>query len=252
MFALIATMMFVGCGEEVPELNLEMMPIPSGTFLMGGTDYEEGWDDDEGPQTTVTITKPFWLGKTEVTQSQWKAVMGNNPSHFKGYNLPVEQVSWNDAVAFCEKLNEVARDTLPDGYHYTLPTEAQWEYACRAGTTTRFYYGDDDNQLGSYAWYTDNSSSKTHPVGEKLPNGWGLHDMHGNVAEWCLDWYGDYQGGSITDPQGPQSGWRRVNRGGSWSDDARYCRSAYRLWFRPDDKRSILGFRVALSSVPSE
>ena len=173
--------MFVGCGEEVPELNLEMMPIPSGTFLMWGTDYEEGWDDDEGPQTTVTITKPFWLGKTEVTQSQWEAVMGNNPSRFKGDDLPMTNINWHDAVDFCEKLNAIKRDTLPDGYRYTLPTEAQWEYACRAGTTTRFCYGDDYNQLGQYAWNEDNSSDKTHPVGEKQPNDWGLHDMHGNV-----------------------------------------------------------------------
>ncbi|MDC0300285.1 formylglycine-generating enzyme family protein [Verrucomicrobia bacterium] len=265
MFALIATMMFIGCGKEVsvantiteepitiPGLNLELMPIPVGTFVMGSPNDQEGRDDGIGPRSTVTITKPFWLGKTEVTQSQWKAVMGNNPSRFKGDDLPVEQVSWNDAVAFCEKLNEVARDTLPDGYHYTLPTEAQWEYACRAGTTTRFYYGDDDNQLGNYAWYYDNSSLKTHPVAEKLPNGWGLYDIHGNVWEWCLDWYGDYQGGSITDPQGPQSGPDRVNRGGCWRDGARYCRSVFRYGYWPGNTNYALGFRVALSSVPSE
>ena len=146
------------------------------------------------------------------------------------------------------------RDTLPAGYHYTLPTEAQWEYACRAGTTTRFSYGTDTgySQLGSYAWYEDNSSSKTHPVGEKLPNGWGLHDIHGNVWEWCLDRYGDYTGGSVSDPQGPQSGTYRVFRGGSWLLDAWFCRSAYRFWIRPDFTFIDLGFRVALSSVPSE
>ncbi len=256
--------MFIGCGKEVsvattiteepitiPGLNLELMPIPVGTFVMGSPNDEEGRDDGIGPRSTVTITKPFWLGKTEVTQSQWKAVMGNNPSRFKGDDLPVEQVSWNDAVAFCEKLNEVARDTLPDGYHYTLPTEAQWEYACRAGTTTRFYYGDDDNQLGNYAWYHDNKSLKTQPVGEKLPNGWGLYDIHGNVWEWCLDRYGDYTGGSVSDPQGPQSGPDRVNRGGSWRDIARYCRSVFRYGYRPDRTSSRLGFRVALSSVPT-
>ena len=146
MFALIATMMFIGCGKEVsvapttteepitiPGLKLEMMPIPAGSFVMGSPVDEEGRDDVEGPQTTVTITKPFWLGKTEVTQSQWKAVMGNNPSRFKGDDLPVEQVSWNDAVAFCEKLNELKRDTLPAGYHYTLPTEAQWKMPVEQG-----------------------------------------------------------------------------------------------------------------------
>ncbi|MDA7617961.1 formylglycine-generating enzyme family protein [Verrucomicrobia bacterium] len=237
----------------VPELNMQMMAIHGGTFVMGSPEDEQHREDDEGPQTTVNITKPFWLGKTEVTQAQWKAVMGNSPSHFKGDDLPVEMVSWNDAVDFCEKLNEMKRDTLPDGYHYTLPTEAQWEYACRAGTTTRFSYGNDTgySQLGDYAWYDDNSSGKTHPVGEKLPNDWGLHDMHGNVWEWCLDWYGDYTGGSVLDPQGPQSGTYRVNRGGSWFILARYCRSAFRSGLRPDST-DYLGVRVALSSVPSE
>jgi formylglycine-generating enzyme required for sulfatase activity len=146
------------------------------------------------------------------------------------------------------------RDTLPDGYHYTLPTEAQWEYACRAGTTTRFYYGDDAgfNQLWRYAWYDDSSSSKTRPVGGKLPNGWGLYDMHGNVHEWCLDWYGDYQGGSVSDPQGPQSGTFRVRRGGGWEYIAGRCRSANRDGNSPSITHDYLGFRVALSSVPSE
>ena len=239
----------------VPEHDLKMMPIPAGTFLMGSPKDEEGRDNIEGPQTTVTITKPFWLGKTEVTQSQWKVVMGNNPSSFKGDDLPVEMVSWNDATAFCKKLNEMKRDTLPAGYHYKLPTEAQWEYACRAGTTTRFSYGNDTgySQLGSYAWYDDNSSGKTHPVGDKLPNGWRLYDMHGNVWEWCLNRISDfYPGGNVSDPQGPQSGVDRVIRGGSWHDLARYCRSADRAGDWPGLTLNFLGFRVALSSVPSE
>ena len=280
--AILVSMMLAGCGEEtsisptpteeppkevsvapttteepitIPGLNLEMMPIPAGTFVMGSPNDEEGRDDGEGPQTTVTITKPFWLGKTEVTQSQWKVVMGNNPSISKGDDLPVEQVSWDDAVSFCKKLNEMKRDTLPAGYHYTLPTEAQWEYACRAGTTTRFSYGNDTgySQLGSYAWYDDNSSGKTHPVGDKLPNGWRLYDMHGNVWEWCLDWKGDYTGGSVSDPQGPQSGAERVNRGGGWLNIAgRDCRSAFRFGFEPEASLFDIGFRVALSPVPSE
>ena len=238
-----------------PELDLEMMPIPAGKFVMGSPSDEKNRGKHEGPQTTVTITKPFWLGKTEVTQSQWKAVMGNSPSRRNGDDLPVESVSWNDAVAFCEKLNEMKRDTLPAGYHYTLPTEVQWEYACRAGTTTRFYYGDtpfSSLELEKYAWHDDNSSDKTHTVGEKLPNDWGLYDMHGNVHEWCLDWYDDYAGGSVSDPQGPQSGTDRVFRGGSWSHVTWFCRSAHRGWFAPDSKRDFLGFRVALSPVPSE
>jgi formylglycine-generating enzyme required for sulfatase activity len=267
LLPLLATLILAGCGKEVsvaptptedpitiPEFDLEMMPIPAGTFVMGSPEDEQHRDDDEGPQTTVTITKPFWLGKTEVTQEQWKAVMGNTPSDFKGNGLPVEQVSWHDAMAFCEKLNEMKRATLPVGYHYTLPTEAQWEYACRAGTTTRFYYGDDPSysQLGQYAWYHDNSSYKTHPVGGKLPNGWGLYDMYGNVLEWCLDWHGDYTGGSVLDPQGPQSGTSRVPRGGGWRGNARVCRSAFRSRNWPVSTFDLLGFRVALSSVPSE
>ncbi len=202
----------------------------------------------------MTITKPFWLGKTVVTQSQWKAVMGNNPSHFKGDDLPVEQVSWHDAVAFCEKLNAMKRDTVPDGYHYTLPTEAQWEYACRAGTTTRFYYGDDPDygQLEKYAWDGYNSSDKTHPVGEKLPNEWGLYDMHGNVFEWCLDGYDDYTGESVSDPQGPHKVTDGVYRGGSWYYNASYCRSALRDGDWPGCKRHDLGFRVALSCDPDQ
>ena len=267
LFLLLAALTLAGCSEKVsvaptptenpitvPVLNMEMMPIPAGTFVMGSPDDEKGRDvfGNEGPQTTVTITKPFWLGKTEVTQSQWKVVMGNDLSSFKGDDLPVEQVSWDDAVSFCEKLNELKHDMLPAGYHYTLPTEAQWEYACRAGTTTRFCYGDDDNQLGQYAWYDDKSSSKTRSVGEKLPNGWGLHDMHGNVWEWCLDCYGDYAGGSVSDPQAPQSGTERVVRGGACRIGAWGCRSAYRSGLRPDDSYGSLGFRVALSPVPSE
>jgi formylglycine-generating enzyme required for sulfatase activity len=268
LFLLLAALILAGCGKEVsvaptpteepitvPELNLEMMPIPSGTFVMGSPSDEEGRDDVESPQTTVTITKPFWLGKTEVTQSQWKAVMGNSLSNFKGDDLPVENVSWNDAVAFCAKLNQEYGITLPSGYRYTLPTEAQWEYACRAGTTIRFYYGDDPSyrQLGKYAWYDDNSSYKTHPVGEKVPNGWGLYDMHGNVCEWCLDGYSDsYPGGNVTAEEALQSGSARVLRGGSWFDSAGSCRSAVRGRFRPDSSYDYLGFRVALSPVPSE
>ena len=237
------------------DLGMKLMPIPAGTFVMGSPEMEEGRRVDEGPLTTVTISKPFWLGETEVTQSQWQAVTGNNLSFFKGDSLPVEWVSWHHAMAFCEKLNELKRDSLPAGYHYTLPTEAQWEYACRAGAQTRFYYGDDSgyNQLGQYAWYSSNSGSKTHVVGEKLPNAWGLYDMHGNVWEWCSDWWrGSYKGGSVSDPQGPESGEYRVLRGGAWGNPARVCRSANRIGSGADTASSYLGFRVALSSVPSE
>ena len=173
-----------------------------------------------------------------------------------GDDLPVEKVSWTDAVAFCEKLNEMKRDTLPAGYHYTLPMEAQWEYACRAGTITQFSYGNDTgySQLGSYVWCGDNSSSGTHPVGEKQPNDWGLHDMHGNVWEWCLDGYSDsYLEGSVSDPQNFKISSFQVVRGGSWFSIARYCRSLSRSKNPPNRTRlGNLGFRIALSPVLTE
>ena len=160
-------------------------------------------------------------------------------------------VSWHEAVAYCAELTEQAREEelLPEGYEYRLPTEAEWEYACRAGTTTRFSYGDDPDytQLGEYAWYSNNSSKTTHPVGQKKPNGWGLYDMHGNVWEWCLDWYGDYPGDNITDPQGPTKGTFCVRRGGRWGTPARYCRSATRDYSQPNFRHSGVGFRIVLA-----
>ena len=237
--------------RTVPGLGLELVKIEPGTFMMGSP----GHNSDEGPPTRVTISKGFSMSKYEVTQGQYEAVMGANPSRFKGnLNLPVENVSWVDATNFCAKLTEQERQAgrLPDGYVYRLPTEAEWEYACRAGTTTRFSYGDDPEyvELGEYAWYDENSSSRTHPVGQKKPNPWGLYDMHGNVWEWCLDWYsGSYPGGSVTDPKGPSSGSFRVIRGGSWYVSARFCRSAIRDWFVPSLRHSRLGFRVVLAPV---
>jgi formylglycine-generating enzyme required for sulfatase activity len=240
----------------IVDLSMKLMEIPAGTFVMGSPDSEVDRGRNAEPLTTVTITKPFWLGATEVTQGQWKAVMGNNRSRFKiNDQFPVERVSWNDAVAFCDKLNQMYGNSLPPGYRYSLPTEAQWEYACRAGTTTRFFFGDDldYNKLGQYAWYRNNSEGESHSVGEKLPNDWGLYDMHGNVWEWCSDWYSaSYPGGNVTDPQGPGSGRFRllVLRGGSWDESARICRSAVRNGWSADYWNDDLGFRVALSSVP--
>ena len=153
---------------------------------------------------------------------------------------PVEQVSWDDAQEFLAKLNLMEKiDT------YRLPTEAEWEYACRAGSTTRFCFGDKEEKLGEYAWYGDNSEGKTHPVGQKQPNAWGLYDMHGNVWEWCQDWYGDYPAGPVTDPRGPDAGEYRVLRGGSWDNDTRNLRSAVRNYYYPDYRSDIIGFRVA-------
>jgi formylglycine-generating enzyme required for sulfatase activity len=239
--------------KVIPDLDLELVSIVAGTFTMGSPADEVGRFNDEGPQTEVTISKSFWLGKTEVTQGQWESVMGGNPSHFKGPDLPVEQVSWEDAMAFCEVLTQRERDAgrLPEGYVYTLPTEAQWEYACRAGTTTRFSFGDSDSDLGDYGWYGGNSGNQTHPVGEKLANPWGLYDMHGNVNEWCRDWSGNYSGGTITDPAGADSGSLRILRGGFFNDVAGLCRSASRSRSWPLLTLTYVGFRVALVPVSS-
>ena len=225
--------------------NVEMKfrKIPAGKFTMGSPENEKGRRSNEGPLHMVTITRPFYLGMYEVTQAQWKVVMGNNPSQSRGCgdDCPVGKVSWGDVQEFINKLNQI------EGLNkYRLPTEAEWEYACRAGTTTRFNFGDDAAVLDQYAWYGGNSGQRPHPVGQKKPNAWGLYDMHGNVMEWCQDWYGDYPSASVTDPIGPSSGASRVIRGGSWyvkSPDL--FRSADRYRLAPVYKISYLGFRLA-------
>ena len=220
---------------------MDFVLIPSGTFMMGAEDRRM----DEKPVTKVTITQPFYFGKYEVTQEQWQAVMGNNPAYYKGTNLPVEQVSWNAAQAFLTNLNERVK-----GYRFRLPTEAEWEYACRAGTTAQYSFGDGDAALPEYGWFTGNGERKTHPVGEKKPNPWGLYDIHGNVWEWCQDWYGPYPGGEVTDPIGPASGTNIVMRGGSWSHGSRDLWSSYRFGrFKRDFPFRSIGFRVVAVPV---
>ena len=207
--------------------------IPPGEFRMGSKSSEA--DGDERPLTKVRISRGFWLGKHEVTQDQWQAVMGSNPSRFSGCgNCPVEQVSWDDAQEFIRRLNAQA-----GGERFRLPTEAEWEYAARAGTS-----GDRYGNLDAIAWHGGNSGRRTHPVGRKAPNAWGLHDMLGNVWEWVGDWYGDYPGGSVTDPRGPGSGSARVSRGGSWDLNAGRCRASYRYNNSPGDRLDYLGFRL--------
>jgi len=217
---------------------------------MGSPDDEADRGDDEGPQTRVTLTKDFFLDATDVTQGQYEALMGTNPSEFKvaGKDAPVENVSWDLAMAFCQKLTERERAAgrLPAGYIFTLPTEAQWEYACRAGTTTP--YAGDPVEM---SWYGDNSGGQTHPVGTKLPNAWGLYDMSGNVYQWCLDWYGKYPGGAVKDWTGPATGKAHVLRGGAWYYEEAYCRSAYRD-YDPGFVGNILGFRVVLVSTETK
>jgi formylglycine-generating enzyme required for sulfatase activity len=220
---------------------MRLVLIRPGKFMMGSSDSEQGRLGNEGPQHEVVITKPFYMGVTEVTQAQYEAVMGTNPSAFKGPMNPVESVSWDEAVEFCRRLSEKTGKTV------RLPTEAEWEYACRAGTTTAFSFGDADSALGDYAWYSANSGNKTHPVGRKKPNAWGLYDMHGNVAEWCQDFQGGYAAGAVTDPAGPGSGTSRVLRGASWRTNPDYCRSASRNYRTPDSRGNYCGFRVAVS-----
>ena len=226
--------------KNSPIAGMEFVRVPAGEFLMGSTS-EEAYDAEQ-PLTRVRISRAFELGKHEVTQAEWEAVMGSNPSGFDecGGDCPVERVSWDDVQEFIGRLN--ARE---GGVRYQLPTEAEWEYAARAGTSGDRYGGD----LDAIAWYDGNSGGGTHPVGQKAPNAWGLHDMLGNVWEWVQDWYGEYPGGSVTDPQGPASGSYRVFRGGSWSRGARICRASYRNYNPPCIRLNLLGFRL-LRIVP--
>ena len=226
--------------------------IKPGIFSMGSPQSEVDRDNIEGPQTRVTITRGFWMGIHEVTQKEFSSVMGSNPSQFKGDLLPVEQVIWYDATNYCAKLTVKGRHAgqLPMGSVFRLPTEAEWEYACRAGTKTRFSQGDDPGyvNLGKFAWYRANSGNQTHSVGQKLPNEWGLYDMYGNVYEWCSSWYGVYPGGSVVDPKGPPSGAYRAMRGGSWLYFGGDCRSASRGNYDPSDGLDdFFGFRVVLA-----
>ena len=210
---------------------------------MGSPDSDAEADNNEKPAHHVTISQPFYLGKYPVTQAQWEAVMETNPSQFQGdRNRPVEHVSWEDTQEFIQRLT--AKEI---GASFRLPTEAEWEYACRAGSPTAYSFGDDRSQLGAYGWYRDNSGRTTHPVGECTPNAWGLYDMHGNVCEWGQDWYGPYTPELLPDPQGPPWGGRRVVRGGSWLHDAGHCRSAYRGRAAPGGRGGNLGFRCAFS-----
>ncbi len=232
----------------------DMVFIPSGTFRMGSPTDEVDRLDNEGPLTTVTISRGFFIGKHEVTQAEYAAVTGSNPSTFTSDpSLPVENVDWHEATNYCALLTarEQAAGRIATYCVYRLPTEAEWEYACRAGTTTRFSFGDDPGyaSLSSYAWFDSNSAGSTHPAGLKSANPRGLHDMHGNVWEWCLDWWsGSLPGGTVADPQGPPTGSYRVFRGGSWFSGARSCRSASRGSFSPNSSGFSIGFRVVLAA----
>lgn len=214
-------------------VGIKLVFIPAGEFQMGS----ENGDSEQKPVHRVQITEPFWMGKYEVTQAQWEAVMGRNPSNFRGCSqCPIDQVSWNDCQDFIRKLNAKG-----DGNTYRLPTEAEWEYACRAGTT-----GDFAGSLETMGWYGENSGNKPHPVGKKQANAWGLYDMHGNVCEWCQDWFEKYPSNIVTNPTGPSTGSGRIRRGGGWGNTAEYCRSATRLSDSPGARGSNLGFRLVM------
>ena len=241
--------------EITNSIGMKLVLIPKGTFMMGSPESEVRIAD--ATQHEVTISKDYYLGLYEVTQAQYEKMMVKNPSRFQGDNLrgdslrrdstnhPVEQVSWADAVEFCKTLSELPEEKKA-GRVYRLPTEAEWEYACGAGSRAVYSFSESQS-LGDYAWFGENSHEKTHPVGQKTANAWGLHDMYGNVWEWCNDWHGKYPKGTISDPTGPKDGSNRVGRGGSWCDFAFDCRRAPRYGVYPSIRDSSGGFRVALS-----
>jgi formylglycine-generating enzyme required for sulfatase activity len=220
-------------------IGMKLAKIPSGEFDMG----HEGLYEQK-PVHRVQITKPFYIGIHEVTNAQWKTVMGDTPENWSDADRPVGSVSWSDAVSFCKKLSERAEEKAA-GRTYRLPTEAEWEYACRAGSKTRFSFGDDDGRLGDYAWYADNAR-ETHAVGQKNPNAWGLYDMHGNVWEWCGDWHGAYSPNAVTDPTGPPEGEKRVSRGGAFGFADFSCSSVFRQPLPPGIQTQVQGVRVVL------
>ena len=213
----------------------DMVPIRAGTF--------------QRIKFPVTLTRDFWMGRFEVTQGEFGAVMGRNPSHFTGdSNRPVEKVTFQDATQFCTAITEREQRAgrLVPGYVYRLPTEAEWEYACRAGSTNLFHFGNDSAAADTYAWTAENSDATTHPVGLKQPNAWGLYDMHGNVWEWCHDWFEPYPAMPLTDPVGPATSKYRLFKGGGWNQDVDYARASSRFMMSPSNGIHFVGFRLTL------
>ncbi len=234
--------------EIANSIGMKLVPIPAGAFTMGSPEEEVGRHPNER-QHKVTISEPYYLGQFEVTQEEYEKVTGSNPSSIQGARHPVETLGWEDAVSFCNKLSELPEEKAARR-EYRLPTEAEWEYASRAGSETPYSFGESVKPLHEHAWFAENSQNQHHPAGEKKPNRWGLYDMHGNVCEWCDDWYSDnYPSGAAKDPQGPVRGTARVIRGGSWVvANETYFRSAKRATYVPTDRSVILGFRIALNA----
>jgi len=227
-------------GFNISSLGTAMVFVPPGRFVMG----DDSGEEDEQPETPVRISRGFWLGKYEVTQDEWREVMRLSPSHYKGPTRPVEFVTWKAAEEFCQRLTERERSAgrLPRGYVYRLPTEAEWEYTCRLGIDSHSPAVTSDT-----GWFAVNAKETTHPVGQKQPDALGLHDMFGNVSEWCLDWFGKYSGHDVTDPVGPFTGDFRVARGGCSFDIAYGCRPSYRTGAEPIVRSAGIGMRVALA-----
>lgn len=232
--------------ELTNSIGMKFKLIPAGTFKMG-SDFAKPPEFLTHFESIhqVKLSRPLRIGMYEVTQDQYRRVMGENPSKNQGLQNPAERVSWNDAVEFCRKLSELPKEKTA-GHVYRLPTEAEWEYACRAGAETEYCFGNDISQLGDYAWFFGNSGDQSQPVGQKKPNAWGLHDMHGNVSEWCQDWHGPYPSGLAVDPKGPDTGEQRVARGGGWSLRGVYSRSADRSRYHPSFASARSGLRVVL------
>ena len=249
---MFAVLINLSCTEievfDTESFGMEFVAVPQGSFQMGAPSGEQGTEPDERPVHTVTFNYEFEIMTTEVTQRMWLEVMGSNPSHFSGLDKPVEMVSWNDCQDFVDVMNN-----LDPSHAYHLPSEAEWEYCCRAGTITRFYWGADwgDSTINGNAWWSVNSGGMTHEVANKLPNSWGIYDMSGNVWEWCEDWYHS----NYNEAPSNGSAWLipqdscRVNRGGSWYTDAQYCRSSCRNYCNPSRSYYGIGFRLVRSYI---
>jgi formylglycine-generating enzyme required for sulfatase activity len=231
--------------REFTKLRIRFCWCPPGTFKMG-SDAPGHLLNERSFE--ARHSRGFWMQQTELTQEQYEQLMGVNPSHFRGTQNPVDSVTWTEATEFCRRLSALPPEKK-HGNLFRLPTEAEWEYACRAGSTTAFCFGDDESGLGEYGWYHKNSAQTTHPVGGKQANAWGLHDMHGNVMEWCRDFYADYPAESATDPQGPDTGDKRVLRGGSWFQVPLWARSSHREAYTPATRYVGLGFRIVATEM---
>jgi formylglycine-generating enzyme required for sulfatase activity len=233
----------------VSDINMKMVWISPGKFIMGSPTSEPGHQPHEEDLHEVVISKGYWIGQFEVTQAQFEHVLDTNPSKFKDPNIPVHKVNWHEAMYFCETLTEHERfiNRLPDTWKFTLPTESQWEYACRADTKTIFHFGNESHRLEQYGWFASNSADGPKPVGMKKPNNWGIYDLHGNMGEWCFDWYGKtYPPHGSVDPITEKGSSFKVFRGGTYTDIPNRSRSAYRNRITPDTRNPWIGFRVVL------